>query len=207
MTLLDAVDLHLWRGERHVLRGISFAASAGQCVQVGGANGAGKTSLLRALCGLLPLAGGAVRWRDVDLRGNPAALHSETAYAGHQLGLKAELSALENLRFLCGLRGRGSPEALSTALARVGLEGELQLRQLRELSAGQQRRVVLARVMAQGAALWLLDEPAAHLDAQGQAMLHQALAGHLREGGVCVVATHQPLNLPAASLVALELAA
>lgn len=207
MTLLEAVDLHLWRGDRHVLRGVSFAASAGQCVQVGGANGAGKTSLLRALCGLLPLAGGALRWRDVDLRSDPAAVHSETAYAGHQLGLKAELSALENLRFLCGLRGRGSSGAVSTALARAGLEGPLQQRQLRELSAGQQRRVALARVMAQGAALWLLDEPAANLDVQGQALLHQAVAGHLRDGGVCVIATHQPLNLPSSSLVVLELAA
>jgi heme exporter protein A len=207
MTLLTAVDLHLWRGERHVLRGVSFAADAGQCVQVGGANGAGKTSLLRALCGLLPLAGGDVRWRDVELRRDPAALHRESAYAGHQLGLKAELSALENLQFLCGLRGRSSGQELSAALSRVGLDGELQQRQLRELSAGQQRRVALARVIAQGATLWLLDEPAANLDVQGQALLHQALAEHLRAGGVGVVATHQPLNLPDSALLPLELAA
>jgi len=207
MPLLTAVDLHLWRGERHVLRGVSFAADAGQCVQVGGANGAGKTSLLRALCGLLPLAGGEVRWRDTDLQRDAAPLHRESAYIGHQLGLKAELSPLENLRFLCGLHGRFMEQPLSAALSRVGVDGTLQHRQLRELSAGQQRRVALARVIAQGAALWLLDEPAANLDAEGQALLQQLLTEHLRAGGVCVVATHQPLNLPGAVVVPLELAA
>jgi heme exporter protein A len=194
MNDIEAEDLHLWRGDVQVLRGLSFVASGGECLQVTGANGSGKTTLLRALCGLVPLERGRIRWRGTDITADPSAYHSELAYLGHDNGLKGDLTATENLRFGLGLRRRITATDCAGALVRMGLaeHGDLPLRRL---SAGQRRRVALARLSLTGAALWLLDEPASNLDAGGQLLLLQLLQAHVSAGGAAVVATHQLLEL------------
>jgi heme exporter protein A len=204
MNELTADNLQLWRGEQHVLRGICVAAAGGQCLQVTGANGAGKTTLLRALCGLVPLEHGRVCWRGRDIAEDPAAFHSELAYLGHDNGLKADLTAAENLRYAAALRRRVRPQDIAAALARTGVaEATGQL--LRRLSAGPRRRVARARLALAGGSLWVLDEPGSNLDERGQGLLAELIEGHLSAGGVAVVATHRMLDLPAAKLQSLTL--
>jgi heme exporter protein A len=204
MSLLSADNLHLWRGELHVLRGLSLRLDAGACLQVTGANGVGKSSLLRALCSLLPLEQGLVSWRGHDVRHDRHAYHRELAYLGHGTGLKADLSATENLQFSAGLRRALGAQQIAAALERVGM-GEQHARLARQMSAGQQRRVALARVLLCDCALWILDEPTANLDGRGQGLFAELLQEHLRAGGLALIATHQPLNLQAPHLNVLEL--
>jgi heme exporter protein A len=204
MKLLSGDNLHLWRGDRHVLRGVSFAVDAGNCLLVTGANGAGKTSLLRAVCGLLPLESGTIFWRGMPAHADRYALHRELAYLGHGGALKGELSARENLHFSAGLRRRLSPTAIDQALDQVGL-GDIDRRLARQMSAGQQRRVALARVLLQQCPLWVLDEPTSNLDAHGQQLFAELLVQHLKAGGSAVVASHQMLPLPGAEQQRLDL--
>jgi heme exporter protein A len=207
MNLLEAGNVHLWRGEQHVLRGLSIGLGAGQCLQLTGANGAGKSSLLRVLSGLLPMHEGSLRWRGIDVTRRALPLQRECAFLGHRSGLKAELSALENLRYLCGVRRDCTTMEIDSVLNRTGLDASAHRRPMRELSVGQQRRVALARVVVQSAALWLLDEPAANLDSAGQSLVHELLSDHLLAGGLAIVATHQPLMVDDSCLQRLELAA
>ncbi len=195
---ITAENLHLWRGEAHVLRGVSFSVSAGECLQITGANGSGKTTLLRALCGLAPLEEGRVRWRGADIAADLQAYHGELAYLGHDNGLKGDLTAAENLHYAVGLRRRVSRDDITAALARAGVDAARGV-PLRRLSAGQRRRVALARLPLMDAALWLLDEPGSNLDAAGQSLLAKLLGAHTEAGGVAVVATHQVLELPASA--------
>jgi heme exporter protein A len=195
---ITAENLHLWRGEAHVLRGVSFSVNAGECLQITGANGSGKTTLLRALCGLAPLEEGRVRWRGADIAADLQAYHGELAYLGHDNGLKGDLTAVENLHYAVGLRRRVSRDDITAALARAGVDAARGV-PLRRLSAGQRRRVALARLPLMDAALWLLDEPGSNLDAAGQSLLAKLLGAHIEAGGVAVVATHQVLELPASA--------
>ena len=204
MNELTADNLQLWRGEQHVLRGICLAAAGGQCLQVTGANGAGKTTLLRALCGLVPLEHGRIFWRGRDILEDREAFHSELNYLGHDNGLKADLTAAENLHYAAALRRRARPQDIALALERTGVaEAAGQL--LRHLSAGQRRRVALARLALTGGSLWVLDEPGSNLDERGHAALAELIDGHLRAGGAAVVATHRVLDLAAAQLRSLTL--
>ncbi len=204
MSELRGQDLHLWRGEQHVLRGVCFELAAGQCLQVTGPNGAGKTTLLRAVCGLVPLESGRVLWQGRDVTVDPAAFHAQLDYLGHDNGLKADLSATENLRCSVRLRRSVTPQQVASALALTGVP-DTGSAQLRYLSAGQRRRVALARLLLTGAALWILDEPGSNLDPRGQELLAGLLSQHLSGGGAAIVATHQPLGLPVAQLLPLAL--
>jgi len=194
MTMLNAIDLHLWRGEQQVLRAVSLSVEAGQCLQVSGVNGAGKSTLLRALCGLLPLESGQVQWRGSDVLADRYAFHAELAWLGHGTGLKGDLTAHENLRYSAGLRRRLQPGDIEAALRAVGY-ASADTRLVRQMSAGQQRRVALARVLLLACPLWMLDEPTANLDRHGQELFGQLLHAHLERGGLAVVATHQDLGL------------
>jgi heme exporter protein A len=204
MSLLSADNLHLWRGELHVLRGLSLRIDPGACLQVTGANGVGKSSLLRALCGLLPLEQGQISWRGQNVRHDRSAYHRDLAYLAHGTGLKADLSAIENLQFSAGLRRALDTKQIAAALERVGM-GPQRARLARQMSAGQQRRVALARVLLCDCALWILDEPTANLDGRGQGLFAELLQEHLQAGGLALIATHQPLNLQGPYLNVLEL--
>ena len=204
MALFSAENLHLWRGELHVLRGVGFALEQGRCLSVTGPNGAGKSTLMRALTGLLPLEEGSIHWRGQDVTGDRHAMHAELTWLGHGNALKGDLTARENLLYSAGLRRELTAQAMDEALAAVGFAHE-DGRLARQMSAGQQRRVALARVLLSRSALWMLDEPTSNLDTRGQAMFGVLLEQHLARGGAAVVVTHHPLPLAGNLLQPLEL--
>jgi len=197
--VLEVSDLHLWRGDRHLLRGLNLSLAPGEAIQLLWPNGTGKTSLLRTIAGFLHPESGQVRWQGQAIDADRDAFHRDLAYQGHGTALKADLSAAENLRFACNLRHETSASQIRDALLRVGLQALRPDLPVRSLSAGQQRRVSLARVMLWKARLWLLDEPASNLDASGQQILRDLLAGHLREGGMALLAAHQAVPLDSTS--------
>ena len=189
---LVAENLSLERGGRTILAGLSFAVAAGEALVLTGPNGAGKTTLLRAVAGFLPPAAGHVR-----LDGRPAdtEIAEHCHYVGHRDGVKAGLTVGENARFWSRYLG-GSAEP-AEVLERVGL-GQLAGVPAAYLSAGQRRRLGLARLLLAQRPLWLLVEPTVSLDASGTAMLAGFIGQHLGAGGLVLAATHIPLGLDAA---------
>jgi len=201
---LNVQGLHLWRGDRHVLRNVSFEATAGRCVLLTGKNGAGKTTLLRAIAGLLEPEEGQVSWRGASTRQTRNEFHSELAYLGHEPPLKGDLSARENLAYSVGIRRAVTGVEVDAALARTGA-ATFADRAVRLLSAGQRRRIALAGVLLADAVLWLLDEPTTNLDAEGQQLVADLIAAQLARAGLVVAAVHHSLPLAAASLTELML--
>ena len=187
--MFSANDLAVFRGERLVFRGLGFALSAGGALLLRGPNGAGKSSLLRALAGLTPLAAGRLLWNGEDALEDLAVHASRIAWLGHQDAVKPALTVAEHV-------------ADRAALTALGLEGYAQLR-AQLLSAGQKRRLALARVVATKAPLWLLDEPGNGLDTASDARLEGLLAAHRVAGGMVVASTHAALDLPGADTLAL----
>ena len=202
---LRADQVHIWRGDRHVLKGVSLGVSPGEMLHVSGVNGAGKTTLLRVVCGLMRPEQGAVAWRGNSIHKDPMAYQADMAYASHEPALKADLTVLENLRYAVGLKHSISAPEIRSHLDRLGVASSADL-PARVLSAGQRRRVSMARVVAMRASLWLLDEPFANLDAPGCDLLLQLLDEHLAGGGLALVAAHQDIRLARAASH-LELAA
>lgn len=198
---LDIEALSLWRGERMLFRDLAFSVVAGQTLLLEGANGTGKTSLLRAIAGFLEPRAGTIRIRMND--GEPVSSGEERAdfigWLGHQDGAKSQLTPIEALDFFS--RYYGGAHAIGEALARVGL-ARLKDLPIQYLSAGQKRRLALARLSLTARPLWLLDEPLASLDTAGKALVAELVAEHCASGGIAIVATHEPLGLDAASPVA-----
>ena len=185
-------NLSLERGGRLILSGVSFAVAAGEALVLTGPNGAGKTSLLRAVAGFLPAVAGSVR---LDGGEADATTGEQCHYVGHRDGVKGSLSVGENARFWSSyLGGAANGERQSNALARIGL-GSLTAAPAAYLSAGQKRRLGLARLLLARRPLWLLDEPTVSLDAAGVTMLAGLLAEHLADGGLVLAATHTPLGI------------
>ncbi len=193
LPLLHARGLRFTRDDEPVFGPLDFAVDAGEALLVQGGNGAGKTTLLRVLAGLLHADDGLV---DIDGRRADASRRARAiAYLGHLPGLKADLSALENLDFLCGLQGRRRGQIPESALAIVGLAG-YEDALARQLSAGQKKRLSLARLWLSPAPVWLLDEPYANLDLEGIELVNRMVQAHLREGGAALVTTHGAYAAP-----------
>lgn len=185
--LLQARALAFARNEEPIFGPLDFALHAGDVVLIEGDNGSGKTTLLKVLSGLLQPTSGEVLLHDAPL--TLAKLSHQVALLAHLLGLKLELSALENLRFAIGLGGLRSGITPQLALASVGLEG-YEDQPLRMLSAGQRKRVALARLLLVPVALWLLDEPYANLDREGIELVNRLLDNHARRGGAALITSH-----------------
>ena len=188
--------VHVWRGDRHVLRGVSLEVHPGELMHVSGPNGTGKTTLLRVVCGLLRPEKGSVVWQGRSITATAAEYQSALAYASHEPALKSDLTALENLRFTVGLKRRVTAVELRSSLDRTGVAHCADL-PARVLSAGQRRRVAMARVLAFRADIWLLDEPFTNLDASGSSLLSALLAEHVGQGGLALVVAHHDLNVAA----------
>ncbi|NDH52225.1 MAG: cytochrome c biogenesis heme-transporting ATPase CcmA [Betaproteobacteria bacterium] len=184
------------RGGRTLFTGLDCAVAAGQLLRVQGANGAGKTSLLRMLCGLLPPAQGRILWRGESIADLAEDFGRELVYLGHAAALKDDLNATENLLIACQLGGLAvAPAAARAALQHAGLSGRDRV-PARQLSQGQRRRVALARLaLAAAAPLWVLDEPFNALDTAAAAWLGGLVTQQLGRGGVVVLTSHQPLAL------------
>lgn len=193
-ALLSAQQLSVFRGERCLFEDIGFALEPGELLLIVGANGSGKTSLLRAIAGLLVPDSGEIRWRGQSTQSENQQFRSELGWLAHRLGLKYDLSVLENLDFDAGLRA-ANRFSRQEILARMNI-ADLQGLPLRSLSAGQQRRVALTRLLDSAATLWLMDEPFTHLDNTGQALVTEMVGEHLASGGIAAIATHHPIELP-----------
>jgi len=193
---LTVEKIHVWRGDRHVLRGVSLVLNPGELLQVAGPNGTGKTTLLRVACGLLRPEQGRVAWRGHAIAGIRPQFQSALVYAAHEPALKGDLTALENLRYLVGLQRSIRTAELEAALERTGVAACAQL-PVRVLSAGQRRRVALARVLAMRSPLWMLDEPFTNLDAAGSALVTDLLREHVSAAGMALVVAHHDIALSA----------
>jgi len=192
MPNFEGRSLHCRRGGRDVFAGLSFTLPAGGALLLTGPNGSGKSSLLRLMAGLLKPAAGELLWDGRNLAETQEEHAARLHYLGHLDAVKPVLSVAENLRFWAGLRG--AAPAVETALERFALE-DLATLPGRLLSAGQRRRLALARLVAVPAALWLLDEPSVGLDHASTGLLAAAIADHRAAGGRVVVATHTALEL------------
>ena len=193
--MLEVHDLAARRGPLLLFEGLCLQVAPGQALVVSGRNGSGKTTLLRIMAGLTLPESGRVSWNGHDIARHEAASRADTCFAGHLPALKDELSVTDNLRALCALAAIPASDAdLRRALAHVGLESRRNL-PARALSQGQRRRVALARLYLAPQRLWLLDEPATALDADGLTLLSALTTRHLEQDGTVVAATHQPLDL------------
>lgn len=194
--MLTAIGLSCVRGERRLFAGLDLAVGPGEWLHVQGENGAGKTTLLRALVGLAHPAEGEIRWRGEPIAHSGEDYRREMLYLGHHGAVKEELTPLENLRLSAALDDIALPkrEALAT-LVRFGLRGREEL-PVRFLSAGQKRRVLLARLATKKAPLWVLDEPFTALDVKAVEMLSALIGEHLASGGMAILTSHQAMPIP-----------
>lgn len=198
---LAADHLTCERGGRTLFADLCFAVPPGGALLLTGPNGSGKTSLMRVLSGLLPARAGRVLWQGADIAENPSPWRRALAWLGHDNAIKAQLSVSENLAFWAhlGAPGRG----VADALEEVGI-GHLADLPASMLSAGQRRRLALARLALTRGGCWLMDEPTVTLDAASLARLSAMIARHRADGGLAVIASHDALDLPGAQ--ALDLA-
>lgn len=202
--MLSVEELSCTRDERVLFEDLHFSVSSGELVQIEGQNGAGKTTLLRILAGLGRADNGIVSWNDENIESARELYHQDLLFLGHQTGVKRELTAYENLSFFQsmhvhngdnGLTGEAmvsGANSLWQALARVGLAGREDV-PAGQLSAGQQRRVALARLWLSNHKLWILDEPLTAIDKQGVKVLEQLFLSHVQRGGMVILTTHQDM--------------
>lgn len=200
---LEVINLSVSRSELPIFSPVDITLKSGQCLQIRGSNGAGKTTLLRAICGLCNSHEGEVRWNGLSIfykqpleyspLGYVSAFNQQLLYLGHSLGLKPKLTVEQNLNFYRELRFSPAPELVQEAIEALGL-GVYHDELVSRLSAGQKRRVALARIISEPAALWVLDEPMVALDICGQSWLEQSCNQHLQRGGCIVITSHQSIT-------------
>ena len=193
--VLKAEQLFCERDDRVLFRELSFSARAGEVIQIKGSNGSGKTTLLRVICGLNDNYHGTLKWFNEPIEDNQDDFYSSLIYLGHQVGVNKVLTPVENLRWSVGLRENVTSESIYQALAEIGLRG-FEDSQCFSLSAGQQQRVSLSKLLLGTAIIWILDEPFTTLDLDGVQLLEKLLGDHARKGGVALVTTHHELSLP-----------
>ena len=204
--MLTATDLACFRGDRLLFRDLNLKVNAGQALQVRGPNGCGKTTLLRILCGLTMLEAGTIHWRGRELSSHDPDYLRDLRYIGHSDGVKLVLSPRENLRIAMALDTGADEAALETALARLDLADFMDV-PCRTLSAGQRRRVALARLTLGRARLWLLDEPFTAIDSAGSDTVRALIEAHLDGGGCAVLTSHQPIHIDDGKSTSIDLAA
>ena len=187
--------LTLFRGDRCLFRNVDFAVESGELLVLEGANGSGKTSLMKAIVGMLELETGVLEWNGTPVGQQRQEFHGSLVWLAHRVGLKADLTLVENLRFEAALRPQASPD-MEPVLERLGLT-RLKPLPLRSLSAGQQRRVALARILLADVPLWLMDEPFTNLDRAGRGLVLRLVTEHLEKGGMCIMAAHQDIEIDA----------
>lgn len=190
---LTASNLTLFRGERLLFKGLSFALNPGELLLLEGPNGSGKTSLLRAIAGLLELESGSVSWNETPLHKERQLFQNSMVWMSHKAGLKGDLTLVENLHYESNLRPQTAVE-FGDVLKQLGISRLTRL-PIRSLSAGQQRRVALARMLFSAATVWMMDEPIANLDAEGRKLVTDMIRRHLDKGGMAIVAAHQDIEL------------
>lgn len=190
--MLEIRNVTCIRDERVLFEQLSFTISDGELIQIEGQNGAGKTTLLRIIAGLGYADEGDIYWNGESIKKNREEFHSDLLFLGHHTGVKRELTAFENLAFYQSMHSNYNEEAIWNALARVGLAGREDVA-AGQLSAGQQRRVALARLWLSNHKLWVLDEPLTAIDKQGVKVLEQLFMSHAKQGGIVLLTTHQDL--------------
>ena len=201
--MLEADNLECVRGERRLFAGLGFKLEAGELLYLQGKNGAGKTSLLRMLIGLLPPEAGEIRWKGQTIKSDD--FRADLCYLGHLNAIKEELTPLENLLAAARLADEElSEDDALDALEQVGLAGREDLA-CKYLSQGQKRRVALARLVKEKRPLWVLDEPFVALATAAGDWLAGIIYGHLQRGGMAVMTTHQLVTIPAGTVRELRL--
>ena len=203
---LTADRLSCVRDDRALFRDLSFGVGPGEVLQVDGRNGSGKTSLLLILCGLTSPSAGEVLWGGQPIERVRSDFLLDLAYLGHSPGVKLDLTPTENLRMARALKRSRDEIGLEEALERVGLVGFEDV-PVRSLSAGQGRRVALARLLITRARVWILDEPFTAIDRRGVAAVEALIAEHTQEGGMAVLTSHHPVRLPGCQVNSLHLVA
>lgn len=196
-ALLEGRGLFCERDDRVLFSGLDFSLQAGELLQVQGSNGSGKTTLLRILCGLNSSYEGELFWDGVPIDEDRETFLASLLYLGHRVGVNKVLTARENLRWSAALHAPKTDLDIEQALEAVGLIGYADIA-CRNMSAGQQQRVSLARLLLSPARLWVLDEPFTTLDVNGVKTLENLLAAHVAKGGAVLVTTHHQLDVPCA---------
>ena len=192
---LTATNLTLFRGDRCLFGGLSFALNPGELLLLEGRNGSGKTSLLRAIAGLIELESGSVSWNGVELHQERQIFQNSLVWMAHRVGFNGDLTLFENLHYEASLRPQSRIE-FEDVLKRFDLN-RLKRWPMRALSAGEQRRVALARMLMSDAELWMMDEPVSNLDNEGRALAMELVKQHLARNGMVIMSAHQVVTIDA----------